>query len=489
MASRTTQSQQTTNFFEGGSNINLNESNIVAGNHNTVVTNNVNSSSSWLELLASHCAHDALVDSKERYDPPHCAPNTREAIQREIVDWINTLTLVGLVMWLNGSAGAGKSAITQTIAERIKNEATPSASFFFSRISGSPTRVNGDCLLPTIIYQLCQLIPEYRRSVMKKLKTDPSIFELSRSSQMAILFTKPLQRFSFTQMLRNLRRRPIPIVIIIDGLDECRDSEVQCDLLRILADAAASVRRRPLRILIASRPEAHITRTFDQHPRFREGGLRRINLDEDQDASMDILTLLRQGFHKIHREHPLRKYLDPSWPTQDHLDFLVSKSSPQMMLASTAMSYIASPKHRPTDRLITVITLLSKPTSSLSDRPLQRLDSLYAFIFGSTEVENREILQAILGILHLSSLKEFHLPPPTPAFIEKALGLQPGDAYLYLEPIISVIHLPEHPERPIRSLHASLFDFLLNPARSNELALNLDYGYAGLVGHFFLQSE
>ncbi|KAF9530754.1 hypothetical protein CPB83DRAFT_762773, partial [Crepidotus variabilis] len=325
-------------------------------------------------LLLSHCARDALVDSKERFNPPKCAPHTREAIQKEIIDWINLRILSGLVMWLTGSAGAGKSAIAQTIAERFNDEKTPSASFFFSRISASPTRVDGDRLIPTIIYQLCLLLPEYRETVMKKLMKDPNVFQRSRDAQMAALFTKPLQQFSLRRFFREIRNpRPIPLLIIVDGLDECSDPQVQCDLLRIIADAAASIRRRPIRFLIASRPEAHITRTFDQHPTFHQNRLRRINLDNDPEASMAILTFLRQEFRKIHESHPLRFHLDPFWPSQEILDLLVLKSSPQFVLASTAMLYIASPKHQPMERLAAVLNVLNTPTSSSIDRPLSKV--------------------------------------------------------------------------------------------------------------------
>ncbi|KAF9530766.1 hypothetical protein CPB83DRAFT_158119 [Crepidotus variabilis] len=473
-------------FFDNGSNVHINESNFVVGNNNTIITNK--SVMTWFDLLLSHCARDALVDSKERYNPPKCAPQTREAIQKEIVDWINTLALSGLVLWLKGSAGSGKSAIAQTIAEQFNIEKTPSASFFFSRISGSPTRVDGDRLLPTIIYQLCLVLPEYRKAVMDKLTQDPTLFQRSRGAQMSALFTKPLQQFSFRRALRDIRGgRSAPLLIIVDGLDECRDPQVQCDILRVIADAAASIRRRPVRFLIACRPEAHITRTFDQHPNFQQVGLRRINLDDDQDASMAILTFLRQEFAKIRRNHPLHHHLDPSWPNQDVVELLVSKSSPQFILASTAMLYVASPKHRPMERLEIIIDILSTPTSPASDQPLQRMDSLYTFIFGGIIEDYRDSLQSILGILHLSSLKEYSLPPPTPTFVEKLLSLKPGEVQLCLEPLSSVIHSPQDPQHPIKSLHASLFDFLLNPARSRGLALNLAYAQAALIGYYFLE--
>ncbi|KAF9530761.1 hypothetical protein CPB83DRAFT_881992 [Crepidotus variabilis] len=486
MALHDPQEQQPIHFFDGvGGNVNIHDGQFVG-----VVNNNSSAKSTgvpWLDYLLSHCAPDALFDSKARQDPPKCAPRTREAIQKEILDWINLHTQSGLVMWLHGSAGSGKSAIAQTIAELLNDQKTPSASFFFSRISGSPTRVDGDRLLPTIIYQLCLLLPEYRDTVKRKLQKDPTIFEKSHGAQMTTLVTKVLQQFSFRRILREFYNgRPVPLVIIIDGLDECRDPQMQCKLLSVIADASASIRRRPVRFFIASRPETHITRIFDQHPNFQHLRLRRINLDDDPDASMAILVFLRQEFQKIHQTHPLGIHLEPSWPDQDIIDFLVSKSSPQFILASTAMSYVGSPKHRPTERLTAVMNVLSAPTFPLDDQPLQRMDALYTFIFSGVDKDRRDIVQAILGIIHLSSLREYHLPPPVMSFLEESLGLSPGDIYLYLEPLMSVLYLPKDPEQPVKSTHASLYDFLLNPARSHNLVLDLIYARAGLIGYYFL---
>lgn len=439
-----------------------------------------------MELLLSHCALDALVDSNERHDPPKCAPETRDAIQEEIIAWINSLTLSGLVLWLTGSAGSGKSAIAQTIAERFMRDGTPCASFFFSRISGSATRVNGDRLLPTIIYQLALHLPEYKAAVLRAIAQDPSIFQRSRSAQVTALFTIPLQQFSIRRWFREFLGGCPPLLIVVDGLDECRDHEVQCDLLSIIADAASSIRHRPLRFLIASRPEGHIKRAFHQPSNCENVGLCCIHLDHNRDASNDIMKFLHQGFRRIREEHPCRANLKYDWPGQDILDLIVSKSSPQFILASLAMIYVSSPRHQPIERLDTIMNILNTSSTAPSiDQPLERLDKLYSHVFMDVEQEHSILVQAVLGILHLASLEEYHLPPVSAVFLEETLGLRPGDVHLRLEFLASVIYLPDNPNDPIKSLHASLFDFLLHYARSHELMLNLSHARAGLVGYYF----
>ena len=56
---------------------------------------------------------------------------TREKILKIIMDWINHPRPRRRIVWLNGPAGAGKSAIAQTIAMRCSDEKL-AASFFFS---------------------------------------------------------------------------------------------------------------------------------------------------------------------------------------------------------------------------------------------------------------------------------------------------------------------------------------------------------------------
>ena len=74
----------------------------------------------------------AFHNSKERFDPPKCHPNTRLAVLEKIMKWIKwEEDLDAFIMWVYGPAGSGKSAIAQTIAEMCEQEMILLASFFF----------------------------------------------------------------------------------------------------------------------------------------------------------------------------------------------------------------------------------------------------------------------------------------------------------------------------------------------------------------------
>jgi hypothetical protein len=72
-----------------------------------------------LDILREHVAVGAFHNSAERFDPPKCYPKTREAILAKIEAWVKERPENGgrLVLWMYGPAGAGKSAIAQSIAE------------------------------------------------------------------------------------------------------------------------------------------------------------------------------------------------------------------------------------------------------------------------------------------------------------------------------------------------------------------------------------
>ena len=87
-----------------------------------------------------------------------------------------------LILWLNGAAGAGKSAIAQTIAELCDEAGVLLASFFFSW--SDPYRNNGATLFPTLAYQIACAIPEAREQLERAIDRDPLIFTRSLEAQM-----------------------------------------------------------------------------------------------------------------------------------------------------------------------------------------------------------------------------------------------------------------------------------------------------------------
>ncbi|KAF9533548.1 hypothetical protein CPB83DRAFT_729128, partial [Crepidotus variabilis] len=201
-------------------------------------------------------------DSMARHGAPRCASTSHVVIQHRIIEWMDSRQRTALVLWLSGPAASGKSALAQTIAEHFEAKKRLVGSFFFSCTGSSPSCANGNCLVPTLVYQLMQVFPETRAYIEKKIAQDPAIFSKSRRVQMQMLFCEPLQQFSVRRAMKQVLGKQARL-IVIDGLDECSDTSIQCDILHIIAEVVTK-RTIPLKFLITSRPKPHIEQTFIQ---------------------------------------------------------------------------------------------------------------------------------------------------------------------------------------------------------------------------------
>ncbi|PPQ95012.1 hypothetical protein CVT25_000475 [Psilocybe cyanescens] len=412
------------------------------------------------ELLQEYVAHGAFHDSGERFDPPKCHANTRVAIIKRITNWICGLSeniREALIMWLYGAAGAGKSAIAQTIAEILDGQHFILASFFFSR--NDPQRGTAQLLVTTLAYQLAVKLPlVFRERLRLAFENDPLITTRSLEAQFKALIREPLLELLHSEFSINNH-----LVIIIDGLDECDDSKVQARIVDLSFDLLRG-RDIPLKILIASRPEIDISSSFDTKP---FSTLARIALDDDYQSIEDIRHFLADKFHEIKTQHRLRSYIPIGWPAQDSLDTLVQKSSRQFIYASTVMKYVASARHRPTHRLEVVLGI---QLPKAGDNPFAELDALYRHILMG--VEEVDLILQIIGFVVLHPADYPNLVP----FIEALLSLVPGDVELLMQNLSSLISVENHPYFPekltIRILHASFKDYLLDQSRSKDFFLD-----------------
>ena len=389
----------------------------------------------------------AFHNSDERFDPPKCHPNTRLAVLTKIMRWIRREEdLDTFIMWMYGPAGAGKSAIAQTIAEMCDEEMLLLASFFFSR--NDPSRRTFKPLIATIAYQITLNLPDVRDAILEAIERDPLIFSKSLAVQVKSLIVAPLQQLAEVGFFNESTSRRL---VIIDGLDECSDHKVQQNIVHVLANA----QRFPLIFLICSRPEQHITLAFSTG--VLPSVTARVALDESYHPDEDIRLFLMDKFQEIKSTHRLRGYISPQWPLPAVLDQLIKKSSGQFIYASTAICYVSSIRHKPMDRLDIVLGI--RPPQK--DLPFSELDALYMHIFAG--VEDVEPILKILSFLFLAACMDSHE-------IEQFLSLQPGDVELYLGDLSSLVNIK--PNQRIRVLHASLQDFLVDPTRSKGLWIN-----------------
>jgi hypothetical protein len=415
------------------------------------------------ELLQKRVATSAFHDSAQRADPPRCHPNTRDAVIQEIFDWmVGSRDRDAWLMWLNGAAGAGKSAIAQSIAERCVAEGHSVASFFFSR--WDKTRNTMASLVATLAYQIIQAIPTTLDDIIQTIEQNPLIFEQSLESQFESLIIQPLLRMAALPETHGdvdhaLRR----LIVIIDGLDECDNRSLQCSLIKLLGNLLGR-RNLPIVFLVCSRAELHLQMAFEQQDVTKI--LAKLPLDDVTKTSDGIRVYLNDKFAEIKQIHPFRGSL-ADWPDSSIVEQIIAKSSGQFIYASVVMCYISFPSAHPAIRLDIINGIRAR--SSSSENPFANLDALYEHIF--SEVQSLNMTLDILAYALLGRQQNV-------AAIEWAFGLAPGEVEVSLADLTSVItckpkdNEPEQNGPAIRFLHASLPDFLLDQSRSAAYHIN-----------------
>ncbi|KAJ7608365.1 hypothetical protein FB45DRAFT_1129576, partial [Roridomyces roridus] len=390
-----------------------------------------------LDILHRHAALESLYDSAESFPQPRCHPETRVKLLEDL--WHQIQEPNTRVLWLHGPAGAGKSAVMQTLCQRLYDAGQLGGSFFFKR--DHPTRGSGRFLFATLAYQLAMFDLDLGIRISEVVETKPSLVAASIASQSQELIAKPcLSAEHWT-----------PRILLIDGLDECDGVAVQQEILRAIFQL---FRKHPLPVknFVASRPEPDIRHLFDENP---FDGLYTLNIEQ---SFADVETFLRREFSRVHREHPTMSHVPLPWPTADVLDTLVWKSSGYFIYASTIIKFVDDQDFRPTDQLAIVLD----PSSERDALPYAALDRLYLQILFQVPGRSRRPLLSILAAIVMYPFKlGIHQ-------LECIFGLANGDVRLILRRLHSILRVP-----PVNSggllyaIHGSLGDFLLTASRSS----------------------
>ena len=142
---------------------------------------------------------------------------------------------------------------------------------------------------------------------------------------------EPLIRVFETQIIFYTQ---MPYLVIIDGLDECTDVNIQRHILDTIANALSRFRHRvPIMFLVSSQAEQDISLTFST-PAF-QGITSRIALDDTYQPAADIRRYLEGSFAKIKKTHLHQVSIPLTWPAGEDLKSLVDKSSGQFIYAAT----------------------------------------------------------------------------------------------------------------------------------------------------------
>ncbi|KAF8341071.1 hypothetical protein F5887DRAFT_919185 [Amanita rubescens] len=380
--------------------------------------------------IAIHAAYNSAERESEHAST--CQEGTRERVLSKLMRWSKANDGYP-VCWLEGPAGSGKSTILHTIAEQCDDEGRLAFSFFFSR--GKADRSDTAKVIPTFAYQLARSLPAIQSPLLHVLtKSNPFAPYLRLHDQLKNLIIDPTL---------SIQQTTLPMVVIIDGLDECSDENLLPQLIHALVDVTYYL---PFRFLFASRPESHIRQTFQSSlikPKTYVLSLR------DFQAHHDVGNYLKQHLTEIHRQnYNIMQKVPHPWPSAEQLVALVQKSEGLFIYVSTLVKFVGDRQG-----------LLPQEKLELAITAHHGVDPLYEQVLSKAQAESAHFSSVVGTIIYLHHPLAIH-------DLEQLLQLSSDHIRQALQGCQSIFVLPNTEEESVHPYHASLKDFLSDMNRA-----------------------
>ncbi|KAB8255441.1 hypothetical protein BDV32DRAFT_130723 [Aspergillus pseudonomiae] len=425
--------------------------------------NTIDSMDRRMLLETLHPVKEASFDSYIDGDGGECIQGTRTELLTEVAEWGDSPSRE-CIFWLNGMAGTGKSTISRTVAASFRRASILGASFFFQR--GAGDQGNAKRLFPTIAWQLAYSVPSLASSIKRTVENKPDITTKSIREQFNELLLQPLND------LEQAKQQEKCFVIIIDALDECEQERDIGTILQLLPKAKES-KSISLRFFLTSRPELPTIHGFRELQERDHHGLILHEIPEPL-ITRDISLFLRHRLSKIRR----KRLLSRDWPGEHRLQTLVTIAIPLFIFAATVCRFLEDLRWSPEERLD---EFLSDPAiKSASQMDKTYVPILKQLLTGQDMIESsklKEEFHEILGVIVLLAR-----PLPINA-LTTFIGRKESAVKTRLESFRSVLNVPDDPDVPVRALHLSFRDFLVNT--ESGFRLNETKMHGKIASHCF----
>ena len=259
-------------------------------------------------------------------------------------------------------------------------------------------------------------------------------------------------------IVQPLKESNVPLVIIIDALDECKDEEPASAVLSILGQFVSEIPK--VKFFVTGRPEPRIREGFRLPMLAEATDVFVLHEVEPSRVDNDIRLFFNHKFSDLVRR---RHGLD-DWPTKEQLDLLCERAAGLFVYAVATVKFIDKQSASSRKQMD---LLLQSPESTTREAKTKftgntSLDSLYASIlqeaFGDVDdSDNDPRVRLVLGAMILA------VNPLSPSTIAKVLDLDPEDIFPLLSSVQSLLILQEDIDCPVRPFHKSFPDFLTDP--------------------------
>ncbi|QYT02124.1 hypothetical protein H0G86_009131 [Trichoderma simmonsii] len=419
-------------------NVNIEQTSVLLDVHQEIVLSKLR--------IADAAPFDSSIDGEVSY----CLEGTRNHIIQQIEDWSSRPDSQS-IFWLNGTAGTGKSTISRTVAQSFSNKSILGASFFFKR--GEGDRGRASFLFTTIAAQLVRRIPSIAPGVREVLNLEPQIHE------------KPLREQFQKLILDPLKSKPgcwsSNLLIVIDALDECGLDDNMRTLINIFSDAQQIDKPR-LKFFLTSRPELPIRLGFEdisgKYDNMLLAAVSTPTIEHDIGLFMrHQLNSIKMDYNKSVTGH---RKISSDWPGDDTVRKLVASAIPLFIVAATICRFLSDRRlGGPHNQLSKLLEYQKIQTSGLDMTYLPVLDSLIVNLPLSAKQEVltrfRYLVGSIITLAHPLSIRS----------LARLLDVSTDAVEDQLDLLHSVLGVPNDLDTPVRLLHLSFRDFLVDPAK------------------------
>jgi WD40 repeat protein len=386
--------------------------------------------------------------------PEGCLEGTRVELLKDLQAWSRDPDSPQ-ILWLDGMAGTGKSAIARSFCHMLWEDKQLGGSFFCLR--ADVNRGNPKHILPTLAIQLAHQDVAYKSALLAILDRGIS-WNANLKIQVENLLYKPLHSAQSSGLP--------PLVLVIDALDELDDENTTEDLLKRLVAVMPGLH---IKLLVTSRPERHI-RTHLQ-PLVGLRGALQLHDIKNNIVEADISLYLTKCLAAIRESSPM---LPPDWASHADIEALTRRAGKLFIYASTAVKYISE---NPRDRLRALISIKVDTKGPLTGP----LDNMYGHILWDALDPARHTRAEIVLTQQILATVLTVSKPLSVASIGGLLGVPAQRVRDMLGRLHAVIHVPVDDESVLSTFHASFGDFLTTTGRaSDKILINPASAHAAL---------
>ncbi|KAF8535105.1 NACHT and WD40 domain protein [Trichophaea hybrida] len=417
------------------------------------------------DLSKLHCVDGAAFNSRQWEHESQCLPDTRVDLLQQIITWSKDPS-GACIFWLNGIAGAGKSTIARTVARTWSDQKQLGGSFFFSK--GRGDLGHAAKFFTSLAAQLTNTLPSIRPYIYKVIEEIPDIFQRGLADQWKYLIFQPLSNY-----VKDVSLQSKVFILVVDALDECEGDDDTKLILRLLAELKTLDVIR-LRVFITSRPETPIRFGFRTMPGAAHQDFVLHNISPSI-IQHDISIFLQYKLENTRRENNIPE----GWPGDDIIKNLCERASGLFIYASTACRLIEDPLFNPDQSLSLILQddYVGQSSTRALDEMYTRILTYSISIFlkqydKATQAKLISEFKLIIGSVVI-------LFDALPAImLDTLLNLPSRTVSMRIRCLHSVLDVPESDESPVRLLHPSFRDFLLDQQRCLDHQFRIDESQA-----------